>query len=162
MNSFGQIQQHCTKVELAKGKYWQYRTHPYTAQCTPHTHTLHQGFPGDAQKRENVWTMFRPGGKALNVKGFFFTKFNMIVRWYYQRTSCLRCFEKVHLNIFGLCIGITSTDVKLALNIFFEMFRGSPPPATTYGFSPKFLFPDAKPLICYLSICLSVGLKVDY
>ena len=54
MDSFGQIQQHCTKVELAKGKYWQYRTNPYTAQCTPHTHTLHQGFPGDAQKRENV------------------------------------------------------------------------------------------------------------
>ena len=54
--------------------YWQYRTNPNTAQCTQHTHTLHQGFPGDAQKRENVWTIFRPGGKALNVKGFFFKK----------------------------------------------------------------------------------------
>ena len=80
MNSFGQIQQHCTKVELAKGKYWQYRTHPYTAQCTPHTHTLHQGFPGDAQKRENVWTIFRPGGKALNVEGVFFKKW---IWWLY-------------------------------------------------------------------------------
>ena len=28
--------------------------------------------------------------------------------------------------------------------------------------SPKIWFPDAKPIICYLSICFSVGLTVDY